>query len=238
MPLLHPAEILRLKNIPVSSTNAKDHNVDPLAIAVDVGGKHGVLVTDGVVSKSDVIFRNLGSHLKYVPCIAGATIMGDGTLVPILQTEDLFTRAEMSSRVHDDKTVTESATEDKALTILIVDDSISIRKVLTNFISNQRWNPMVAYDGMDAMDKIRENKPDLVLLDIEMPRMNGFEVLQSLQLQSAYCNIPVIMLTSRSASKYRDKATRLGAQGFITKPFKDEDVVSLITSLTRKTVKG
>jgi chemosensory pili system protein ChpA (sensor histidine kinase/response regulator) len=236
VPLLHPARILRLNNSKVSSanvTNSKETN--PLAIAIDVGGRHGVLVTDTIVGKSDVIFKNLGSHLRNVPCIAGATIMGDGTLVPILQTEDLFSRAEMSSQIHDDNAIIES---DRTITVLIVDDSISIRKVLTNFINNQGWDPLTAHDGMDAMEKIRESKPDLVLLDIEMPRMNGFEVLQSLQLQSAYRDIPVVMLTSRSASKYRDKATRLGARGFVTKPFRDEDVISLITSLTGKTVKG
>ena len=239
VPLLHPAEILRLKNSKVPSANITNPAAtNPLAIAIDVGGRHGVLVTDTIIGKSDVIFKNLGSHLKNVPCISGATILGDGTLVPILQTEDLFTRAEMSSGVHDDNAVITSDREDRTLTVLIVDDSISIRKVLTNFINDQGWNPTTAHDGMDAMEKIRENKPDLVLLDIEMPRMNGFEVLQSLQLQSAYRDIPVVMLTSRSASKYRDKATRLGARGFATKPFKDEDVISLITSLTGKTVKG
>lgn len=238
VPLLRPAEILRLKNSTGSAANIKIPEKNPLAIAVDVAGRHGVLVTDAVVNKSDVIFKNLGSHLKNVPCIAGATIMGDGTLVPILQTEDLFARAKMSSQVNDDKTSIEIDEEDKALTILIVDDSISIRKVLANFVSNQKWNPVLAHDGMDAMEKIHKSKPDLVLLDIEMPRMNGFEVLQSLQLQSAYRDIPVIMLTSRSASKYREKATRLGARGFITKPFKDEEMVSLITNLTGETVKG
>ena len=103
---------------------------------------------------------------------------------------------------------------------------------MSNFIISQGWHPIVANDGMDAIQKIHLNKPDLIFLDIEMPRMNGFEVLQSLQVQSAYRDIPVLMLTSRSAAKYRDKATELGARGFVTKPFKDEELIALITGLT------
>ena len=228
LPLLRPAEILRLPGAAALSVDDSDANL--LVLSVDAAGRRGVLVTNGIIGKRDVVFKNLGSHLHQVPCVAGATIMGNGSLVPILQTEDLFDRE--LSVLHPGDTP-DIIVEEKPLNILIVDDSISIRKVLGNFITANGWNPIVANDGVDALEKLRAKEPDLILLDIEMPRMNGFEVLQYLQSQSKYRAIPVLMLTSRSAGKYRDKASDLGASGFVTKPFNDEELLSLIFSLTR-----
>lgn len=121
--------------------------------------------------------------------------------------------------------------EEKPVEVLIVDDSISVRKVLNNFILDQGWHPSAARDGAEALEKIRKRKPDILILDVEMPRMNGFEVLQVLQYQSRYRNIPVVMITSRSAEKYREKAIGLGARGFINKPFKRDELVSVIGNL-------
>ncbi len=226
-PLLRPPEVLRLK------TTAQDSENDPFALLVDVGGENGILVADKIIAKKDVVFKNLGSHLhNIVPCIAGATIMGNGNLIPIINTEEMF--LQQRPGVKPAKTVTgdigDAQEPSKKLDILIVDDSISIRKVLTNFINNHGWNPTSAKDGVDAMEMIRLHTFDLILLDIEMPRMNGFDVLQSLQTQTEYSSIPVLMLTSRSAKKYKDRAKELGANGFVTKPFKDDELLSLINS--------
>ncbi|MCP3898599.1 MAG: response regulator, partial [Desulfobacteraceae bacterium] len=210
MPLLRPTEIMRLK--PMSQPIEKN----PFAISVDVGGANGVLVTDAILGKKDIVFKNLGSHLhNQVPCIAGATIMGNGSLIPILNTEELFSLEKSSVNLAKEASL-KADSDEKVLQILIVDDSISIRKVLSNFISNHGWQPSAAKDGVDAMEMIRQHSFDLILLDIEMPRMNGFDVLQSLQLHLDYSNIPVLMLTSRSAKKYKTKATELGAKGFVT----------------------
>lgn len=92
--------------------------------------------------------------------------------------------------------------------------------------------PIAARNGIEAIEKIREEKPDIVLLDVEMPRMNGFEVLQALQAQPELHDIPVAMLTSRSAEKYQTKARELGARGFMTKPFKADEVIRFIRKVT------
>jgi chemosensory pili system protein ChpA (sensor histidine kinase/response regulator) len=222
LPLIRPMELLGLTDI------AEQAAVNPFALVVDAGKKSGILLADVVAGKKDVVFKNLGSHLhNKVPCIAGVTIMGNGSLVPILNTEELFSRKKLSVKsVKTDRIKTHK--DNQSFKILIVDDSISIRKVLSNFISNQGWYPSVAKDGVDAMEMIRQQHFHLILLDIEMPRMNGFDVLQSLQANSEYSNIPVLMLTSRSAKKYRDKVTELGAKGFVTKPFNDDKLISII----------
>ncbi len=160
--------------------------------------------------------------------------MGDGSLVPILHTEDLFNREKMARHTGKLSEQEGSATDVHTLTVLAVDDSISIRKVLKSFITSQGWHPVLAVDGVDGMEKIRENTPDIVLLDVEMPRMNGFEVLQFLHSRPESRDVPVLMLTSRSADKYRTKADQLGARGFVTKPFDAEKLAALILKHTGK----
>jgi chemosensory pili system protein ChpA (sensor histidine kinase/response regulator) len=225
--LLRPDEIMGLQRSERTGADIFVSEENPLVLAVDVGDRRGLLVTDAIIGKRDVIFKNLGSHLHNVPCVSGATIMGDGSLVPILNTEDLLGREKISVHARGEAGMAASK-EKKSFHVLVADDSISVRKVLARLIRSQGWNLTLAIDGVDAMEKIRENKPDLVLLDIEMPRMVGFEVLQSLQSQTAYREIPVLMLTSRSAGKYRDKAAELGARGFVTKPFQEEELMALI----------
>jgi chemosensory pili system protein ChpA (sensor histidine kinase/response regulator) len=235
LPLLRPVELLRLKGPAASADSRSGLQDTSIALVVETGGRRGVVVVDAVIGQRNVVFKSLGSHLQNIPCIAGATILGDGSLVPILQTEDLFGRVETAVQLSEAHTTVRND-EEKALEILIADDSISIRKVLSNFITAQGWHPTAAHDGVDAMEKIRDSKPDVIILDIEMPRMNGFEVLQTLQAQAAYRDIPVLMLTSRSAGKYREKAAGLGASGFVTKPFQDDELVSLINGLTVQTM--
>ncbi len=235
LPLLWPVALLGLTKTTDLRSNSE---TNPLAFVVDTGDRRGVLMADAVLGQKEIVFKNLGSHLQDIPCVAGATILGDGSLVPILQTEDLFHRSEVLTQAGEIGRP-EDKSKEKTLEILIVDDSISVRKVLSNFVASHGWLATVAVDGVDAMEQIRVNKPDLVLLDIEMPRMNGFEVLQAMQSQAAYRNIPVLMLTSRSAVKYREKASELGASGFVTKPFKDDELLSLINGLTaQKKAKG
>lgn len=230
LPLLDPVKLLQLKGIDGSTDYGPGSKSLLLALVVETGERRGALVADAIIGRQEIVFKSLGPLLQNVPCIAGATIMGDGSLVPILQVEDLFDRKNMPS--HSSHVLLEESIEGrKVLEVLVVDDSISVRKVLSSFISRQGWHPMVAHDGVDAMEKIRVKKPDLILLDIEMPRMNGFEVLRALQSQSTYRAIPVLMLSSRSAVKYKNKAIELGAMGFVTKPFKDDELLSLINTL-------
>ncbi len=233
MPVFRPAELLGFAQAEWSELSTREGEDSFLALAVDVGEQQGVIVTDKVIGQRDVVFKPLGSHLKKVPAVAGATIMGDGRLVPILQSEDLFS-LHAQAMEEDAVTGTKPAVREKPLHILVADDSISIRKVLTSFIAGQGWIPTVARDGVDALGEIWKKKPDVILLDIEMPRMDGFEVLKSLQAQEDYRDIPTLMLTSRTGQKYRDKAVELGADGFVTKPFNDEQLVSLIRQVTGK----
>lgn len=234
LPVLRPDRIMGLRRVGRFGSGKNTKEAVRFGVVVKVAGKRGVLVVDEILGNRELVFKSLGSHLRSVPCVAGVTIMGDGNLMPILHTEDLFNREKSSRQAGIDDLGQRVGDEVAALTVLAVDDSISIRRVLSKFITAQGWTPVLAVDGVDGLEKIREHHPDLVMLDVEMPRMNGFEVLQLLQSQSDLRDIPVLMLTSRSAEKYKDKARQLGARGFVTKPFDAEKLASLIIENAKK----
>ncbi|MCI5139493.1 MAG: hybrid sensor histidine kinase/response regulator, partial [Candidatus Electrothrix sp. AR1] len=190
------------------------------------------VLCEQLIGQRDIVFKDLGTHLYNVPCISGVTIMGNGTLIPILQVEEVLQKWSSGIERTDDRITGQTVKERVPLRILVVDDSISVRKVVSNFITQQGWIPVAARNGIEAIEEIRREKPDVILLDVEMPRMNGFEVLQALQAQPELRDIPVAMLTSRSAGKYREKARGLGARGFMTKPFKKEEVIRFIRKET------
>ena len=228
IPLLNPAAI---PGFHVGTVGEIPPESELAVLVIHAGSKQAALLCEQIIGQRDIVFKDLGNHLYTVPCIAGVTIMGDGSLVPIIQTDDLLKKW-VELAVPSFEMTEEEHAEERPLQVLVVDDSISVRKVVSNFLIQQGWQPTVARNGIEALERIREEKPDLVLLDVEMPRMNGFEVLQALQSQPDLHDIPVVMLTSRSADKYREKASQLGARGFMTKPFKEDEAIELIRSMT------
>lgn len=201
----------------------------PMVLVVDTAGRRGAFVIDSLIGQREIVIKSLGSHLHYVPGISGATIMGDGSVVPILNVETLIGRSSTSVETAD---IDEVPVIEKPIDIMVVDDSVSIRQVVSRLMEDQGWKVQTAKDGIDALEKLRENRPDLIVLDIEMPRMNGYEFLGAIRAQPAYREIPVVMLTSRTAAKHREKAMSLGAKGFIVKPYDDDEFVNLVLELT------
>ena len=206
---------------------------DPIALVIESGGRRAALVVDTLVGQREIVIKGLGSHLRYVKGISGVTIMGDGSVVPILNLEEfLWSQTSKIADIHSDAALDIK----KPLKIMVVDDSISIRQVISRLMSDQGWEVQTAKDGIDALDKLREDRPDLIVLDIEMPRMNGYEFLGAVKTESGYEDIPVVMLTSRTSAKHREKARSLGARGFIVKPYKDDEFVQLIKKLTDESI--
>ena len=226
LPLYHLTELLQigLRN-PQNDLSA----IDFLALVMETESGRAALIIDKLVGQQDIVIKSLGSHLRHVKGISGATILGDGSVVPILNVEELLWsefRTGQYTQNHDEMA------EEKTLEILVVDDSVSIRKVVSRLLEEQGWQVQTAVDGMDAMEQLRECRPDLIVLDIEMPRVNGFEFLGALKNLAGCETIPVIMLTSRTTAKHREKAIALGAKGFVAKPFNNDDFVQLILKIT------
>jgi chemosensory pili system protein ChpA (sensor histidine kinase/response regulator) len=156
--------------------------------------------------------------------------MGDGSVIPIINPGEFFFS---TGQIYVDEVITQKESDvQETVKVLVVDDSVSVRKVVTRLMQSQGWEAYPAKDGIDALEKIGDTRPDIIVLDIEMPRMNGYELLSALKAQKEYEDIPVVILTSRSSYKHREKAISLGANGFVVKPYHDDEFINLIIELT------
>ena len=207
--------------------------VQPVLVA-NLGGRKIALAVDEIVQSRDAVVKTLGTHLRRVQGVWGATLLGDGTVVLILNPVDLAGNAEeVRPRVTAARIAPRVAVERDGYTILIVDDSLSMRHVLSSAVRKAGWNPVQARDGVDALEVIHRAPapPDAILLDIEMPRMDGYEFLATLRAQDVYRDLPIVMLTSRGGEKHREKAMSLGATGYVVKPFQEKALLQTLGEL-------
>jgi len=227
----------------ICKSSYKDENHLTVLI-FSIGGKKVAVAPDSLHGEHEIVVKTLGNHLCQVHGITGATIMGDGSTVLILNPMELFEDmvSQTGNAIQKPKPEIKAAgtehrkTVSNELTIMIVDDSVSVRRVLSNLLKSAGWQTVTAKDGLDALENIQSFKrlPDAILLDIEMPRMNGYELLSTLRRQALYKNIPIIMSTSRSGKKHRKKAMELGASEYIIKPCQDEVLIDIIRKLTEE----
>ncbi|MGL4465606.1 MAG: hybrid sensor histidine kinase/response regulator, partial [Planctomycetia bacterium] len=238
-PLRKLSELLQL------TTHGGDAGPMPPAILVKAGGFRAAFVVDQLLSDREIVVKTLGSHLKKVRGLIGATLLGDGSVVPILNTVELLLPAELVGgrrrptapldSVRPPTAVVKLPPRDEPLSVLIVDDSVSVRRVLGNLCRNAGWRSTAARDGLDALEILSQmpTPPDIVLLDVEMPRMDGYELLGTLRSQEAYRRLPVVMITSRAGAKHRNQALALGADDYMVKPYQDQDLLATIRRHTR-----
>ncbi len=201
----------------------------PLVLVLNVAGRTLAISIPQITGQKEIVIKGLGTHLGSVPGVSGAAVMGDGSIVPVLNIPDLI---EAARRRDHGGLIPLQLDIPQSFTVMIVDDSISIRRVMSRLVVANGWVAVEAKDGLDAMDLLTEVQPDCIALDIEMPRMNGFEFLAKIANTSHEKNIPVIMLTSRTSEKHREKAFQLGAKAFLNKPCKDEEFVETVLRLT------
>jgi chemosensory pili system protein ChpA (sensor histidine kinase/response regulator) len=206
----------------------------PVLIA-NVAHQRVAVAVDEILNSRDVVVKTLGTHLRRVRGIWGATLLGDGTVVLILNPADLVGAGDDAVVVSAPPAVRAIAGDNEPYTVMIVDDSLSMRHVLSLAVKKAGWTALPARDGVEALDLLQRNgrPPDLVLLDIEMPRMDGFEFLSTVRAQPGRAELPIVMLTSRSGDKHRAKAQSLGVTDYMVKPFQEEVLVRNIDRLVR-----
>ena len=204
-------------------------------LILDLGEKQIALVVDKLSEAKEVVVKSMGHHLKRVRGVSGATLMGDGRVVLILNPNELSGEAE-TIEVKPQMKIAPKPKTKKQAEVMVVDDSLSVRRVLTNIVKNAGLQTKTARDGVEAFEMIQKsnNNPDVMLLDIEMPRMNGYELTNLLRSQKDYQNIPIIMLTSRSGEKHRKKAYDLGVNEYLVKPFQEESLLNLIQKFVNR----
>jgi chemotaxis protein histidine kinase CheA/ActR/RegA family two-component response regulator len=204
-------------------------------VVVQVGQQQIAIVVDQLLGGREVVVKTLGSHLRRVTGIIGSTVMGDGSIVLILNPAELMrdTTASVVSPPVSRPTVVRST---DTLEILIVDDSFSVRRVVANLIKSVGWRPVLAKDGLEALDIIQRatQLPDVILLDVEMPQMDGYELTSTLRAHPSYRALPIVMLTSRSGAKHRQKAFEVGATEYLVKPYHDETLIEVVRRLASR----
>jgi chemosensory pili system protein ChpA (sensor histidine kinase/response regulator) len=211
---------------PAVSTLAE--RVAPLLLIRTENGPVGVVV-DELVDGRYLVVTRLRAFVPRVRGVIGASILADGSIAPVLDVQELLRQpATMVA-------ITEIAESDEiarnAPNVLVVDDSLSARRTLAQVISDVGYEPRTAVDGLDAIDAIDERLPDLILLDLEMPRMNGLELAAHLRSDQRTHDIPIVMVTSRSTAKHREQAHAAGIDAFITKPYSEDELAEQIRLL-------
>ena len=196
-------------------------------ILVRAGEHSTALVTDELVGSREIVVKSVGPQVASVRGISGATILGDGRIVIILDMGALV-RSEWRSRAPD---VSVRPTRDDRIFALVVDDSITVRRVTQRFLERNGMRVMTAKDGVEAMALLQEHTPDVILLDIEMPRMDGYEVASHVRNDARLADIPIIMITSRVGDKHRARAIELGVDDYLGKPYQESQLLDAIEPL-------
>ncbi len=199
----------------------------PAALIVEAGERSFVILADRLHEASEVVVKSLGV-LRKVHGINAATIAGDGSVVLILNPTQLAEKPPQEYTIHGRDVAAEAAAPQ--LEVLVVDDSLSVRRVVTKVLENAGWKPIQARDGVEALETLQKlgRTPDAVLLDVEMPRMDGYELTAEIRGKDQYNNLPLIMLTSRAGQKHRDRAKELGVNDYLVKPFQEEALLGAI----------
>lgn len=197
------------------------------------------LQVDALSGSREIVVKTLGPQFAAVQGISGATVMGDGSVVVILDPHALV-RQEMATQGGflsgtEDPAPKESTLLPSTLrTIMVVDDSVTVRKVTSRFLEREGFNVITAKDGVDALQVLHETTPDLMLLDIEMPRMDGFEVARNMRSTQRWKHTPIIMITSRTGDKHRQHAFSIGVNEYLGKPYQEESLLKAINTLLAK----
>jgi chemosensory pili system protein ChpA (sensor histidine kinase/response regulator) len=218
--------------------NLLDHNVQanldgvtkPLPVLLLHGAEHPTAVqVDELMGSREVVVKSVGQQLSLLSGLSGATILGDGRVVLILDVPALTRRAD--AVIDQDETVEDVYVEDKIPTVMVVDDSITVRKVTQRLLNRYDYDVITAKDGVDALTVLADNNPDVMLLDIEMPRMDGFELATILKHDEKTKDLPIIMITSRTGEKHRERAESIGVNRYMGKPYNEVDLLATIESL-------
>ncbi len=210
--------------------NSDEVPLIPMLLA-HVADRRVALLVDGIEGSKEIVVKSVGTQMGAIRWLAGATILGDGRVVLILDMPSI-TRVDITA-VTPPPPIIETIEEEKtvAKTIMIVDDSITVRKVTARFLKRQGMEVLTAKDGLDAIAQLQEHTPDLMLLDIEMPRMDGYELATQLRNRSDFKDLPIIMITSRTGTKHRDKAKKMGINHYLGKPFNEAELLENIHAL-------
>ena len=202
-----------------------------LPVVLVRAGEHSTaLVADELLGNREIVVKSVGPQIASIRGVSGATILGDGRIVIILDIGALV-RAEWRGR-GSAPLVSESS--DRRTFALVVDDSITVRRVTQRLLERNGMRVLTARDGMDAVTLLQDHVPDIILLDIEMPRMDGYEVAAHVRNDPRLRDVPIIMITSRVGDKHRARAIEFGVDDYLGKPYQETELLEAIAPLVER----
>jgi chemosensory pili system protein ChpA (sensor histidine kinase/response regulator) len=213
-----------------AATNIQAHN---LVLLVRSGAHRVAVHVDELFGNREMVVKNIGPQLSRMPGVAGASVLPDGSIVLIVNPVQLAHRLRAP--------MTRTATPEPSLAkatraaplVLVVDDSLTVRKITGRLLEREGYRVLTAKDGVDALEQLRGELPAIMLVDIEMPRMDGFDLTRNVRGDPRTMEIPIIMISSRTAPKHRSRATELGVNVFLGKPYEESELLREIAALAR-----
>jgi len=198
-------------------------------LLVRAGELRAAVAIDQLLGNREIVVKPVGLQIASVPGIYGATITGDGRVVVILDVAPLVRRYQANPL----KPIAPAAqaTDRQAPLVMVVDDSLTMRKVTGRILERHNFEVAVARDGIEALERLEDRVPDLMLLDIEMPRMDGYELATAMRADPRYKGVPIVMITSRSGDKHRQRAFEIGVQRYLGKPYQELDLMRNVYDL-------
>lgn len=226
--LMHLPSLLQ-----TGSLQGFDENHQVPLILVRSGEQQIAVHVDRLVGRREVVVKPVGRQISTLRGYSGATILADGRVVLILDLGGLLLAADMlpAPEMTFQSLVEASREKTRERTVLVVDDSITIRKVTARMLERHNIVVETAKDGVDAVALLKENAPDLMLLDVEMPRMDGFEVASFVRNDPDLQKLPIVMITSRTGEKHRQHALQIGVDRYLGKPYQEAELIDTITEL-------
>ena len=210
-------------------------------ILVEVDHYRYAVHVEAIEGNQEIIIKGLGAQFNDVRGVSGATILASGDVVVILDLPSLLRSKGEISILEAPLQVNDSLQDSvfEAMpsgsftpkTIMVVDDSVTVRKVTSRVLERKGFRVVTAKDGIEATDMLAEVKPDLMLLDIEMPRMDGFEVARAVRESDTFADLPLIMISSRTGGKHQQRAASLGVNKFLGKPYQEDELLGLLDEL-------
>jgi chemosensory pili system protein ChpA (sensor histidine kinase/response regulator) len=194
------------------------------------GDLRAAVTVDQVVGNREIVVKPVGPQVASVPGIFGGTIMGDGRVVVILDVAPLVRRHALLPRDHVPAPVVPIETRRVPL-VMVVDDSVTMRKVTGRVLERHNFEVVTAKDGLDALERMTDVVPDLMLLDIEMPRMDGYELATQMKSDARLRDVPIVMITSRTGDKHRQRAFEIGVERYLGKPYQEPELMRNVFEL-------
>ncbi|EBA01459.1 Hpt domain-containing protein [Marinobacter sp. ELB17] len=209
----------------------------PLPVILVRGAEQPMaLQVDSLVGSREIVVKSLGPQFNSVRGVSGGTILGDGNVVVILDLpamirSDILSEQQRAS-FKTDQPRQKPRLHQRATLVMVVDDSVTVRKVTSRLLERNGMEVITAKDGLDAVAQLQDYQPDIILLDIEMPRMDGFEVAGFVRHDDVLRNTPICMITSRTGEKHRERALAIGVNEYLGKPFQETTLLEAIRRLT------